>query len=251
MPSLSETTGWSARDEVHDMFNVAVSPHMSISYTDGADDRGALHRLLGDLRPRLHRYTARMTGSVIDGEDVVQEAMLKAIEALPGAGPIANLEAWIFRVIHNAALDFLRRRGRQQAWQAEDDTDTIADPGSMVDDHDATLASLRTFMRLRPSHRSCVILMDVLGYAIEEITDITGLTVAAVKAALHRGRLQLRELAQEPDDNPAPILDAFERARLASYVERFNARDFDALRDLLGEDVRTRSVQQEPARRPQ
>ena len=56
-----------------------------------------------------------MTGSVIDGEDVVQEALIKAVEALPDAGSIAHPEGWLFRIAHNAALDFLRRRARRIA----------------------------------------------------------------------------------------------------------------------------------------
>ncbi len=49
--------------------------------TDAAA-RAGFDRLLGELRPKLHRYCARMTGSVIDGEDAVQEALVKAIEAV-------------------------------------------------------------------------------------------------------------------------------------------------------------------------
>ena len=76
---------------------------------------GPFERLFGELRPKLHRYCARMTGSVFDGEDVLQEALAKAVEALPGAGPIANPEGWLFRIAHNTALDFLRRRSRENA----------------------------------------------------------------------------------------------------------------------------------------
>jgi len=94
-------------------------------------------------------------------------------------------------------------------------------------------------MRLPPSQRSCVILMDVLGYSLDEIAGTVGLTVPAVKAALHKGRMRLREIAGQPEEAPSlPPLDAAESRRLASYVERFNAREFDALRDLLAEDVR-------------
>jgi RNA polymerase sigma-70 factor (ECF subfamily) len=50
-----------------------------------------------------------MTGSVIEGEDIVQEAMLKGLESLSGPEAIDNAEAWVFRITHNAALDFLRR----------------------------------------------------------------------------------------------------------------------------------------------
>ncbi len=53
-------------------------------------------RLLAELRPKLHRYCARMTGSVVDGEDVLQEALVKALKARPGAGEIAQPESWLF-----------------------------------------------------------------------------------------------------------------------------------------------------------
>src|SRR5262249_46499338 len=90
-------------------------------------DREAFDRLVGELRPKLHRYCARMTGSVLDGEDVVHEAIVKAIEALSQTGMIAHPEAWLFRIAHNAALDFLRRRARQDAAHADEDQDMIVD----------------------------------------------------------------------------------------------------------------------------
>ncbi|HJX20792.1 MAG TPA: RNA polymerase sigma factor, partial [Steroidobacteraceae bacterium] len=64
------------------------------------DPRAGFEQLLAELRPKLHRYCARMTGSVIDGEDVLQEAMAKAIEAFPHAGPIAHPGGWLFRIAH-------------------------------------------------------------------------------------------------------------------------------------------------------
>jgi len=63
-------------------------------------------------------------------------------------------------------------------------------------------------------------------------------SIATVKAALHRGRARLRELAREPDDVPLPILAEPERLLLAAYVERFNARDFNAIRHMLADEVR-------------
>src|SRR5216683_6846887 len=98
---------------------------MSESTSGAAESRHAFERLLGDLRPKLHRYCARMTGSVIDGEDVIQEALVKAIDAFPTAEPIANLEGWLFRIAHNAALDFLRRRARQEALRSDEDPEMI------------------------------------------------------------------------------------------------------------------------------
>src|SRR5579862_2029301 len=209
---------------------------------DAADARGAFERLLGELRPKLHRYCARMTGSVIDGEDVVQDALIKAIEAFPVTRAIDNQEAWLFRIAHNAALDFLRRRSRQEARHAEGDLEMIVDPQDSVADRQIAATSLRTFMRLPVAQRSSVILMDVLGYSLDEIADVTEVTLPTVKAALHRGRTRLRELAQEPEDRPQPVLPEFERVRLMSYVERFNARDFNAVRQMLADDVKLELV---------
>jgi RNA polymerase sigma-70 factor, ECF subfamily len=215
---------------------------MSASAATDAAPADAFKRLLAELRPRLHRYCARMTGSVIDGEDVVQEAMMKAIEAFPAAGPIAAPKAWLFRIAHNAALDFLRRRARQEEMRADDELESLADPVSAADERFAAAASLRTFMRLPVAQRGSVILMDVLGYSIDEIGSVIGATVPTVKAALHRGRARLRALALEPEDQPVPVLAAPERALLAAYVDRFNARDFDAVRDMLADEVRLELV---------
>jgi RNA polymerase sigma-70 factor (ECF subfamily) len=88
----------------------------------------SLDRLLIELRPRLHRYCARMVGSVIDGEDVVQDALVKAVVSFASAGPIGNPEGWLFRIAHNTALDFLRRRNRQEALRSGEEVEMMADP---------------------------------------------------------------------------------------------------------------------------
>ena len=202
-----------------------------------ATPQKSVEQLLGEFRPRLHRYCARMTGSVIDGEDVVQETMLKAMEAAPTAEPITNPEGWLFRIAHHAALDFLRRRAREETRHASEDLDMIAATRNPVGDRQIVVASLRTFMRLPVSQRSSVILSDVFGHSLAEISEIVGGNVPAVKAALQRGRLRLRTLAAEADDAPVPTLAEPERTRLKIYVERFNAHDFDAVRAMLAEDV--------------
>jgi RNA polymerase sigma-70 factor, ECF subfamily len=207
------------------------------------DPKAEFERVLAELRPRLHRYCARMTGSVIDGEDVLQETLVKAIEAFPHTGPLANVEGWLFRIAHNAALGFLRRRARREGVQDGDEAlEAIADPDSEIERRQAAAASLRTLMRLPVAQRSSVILMDVLGHSLEEISEVLESAVPAVKANLHRGRQRLAELAGEPDDRPPPVLAEADRQRLAAYVARFNARDFDALRAQLADEVKVEVV---------
>ena len=194
--------------------------------------------LLARLRPKLHRYCARMVGSVIDGEDVLQDALIKAVEAFASAGPIGNPEGWLFRIAHNTALDFLRRRVRQEALRSAEEVDMIADQLDAVTSRQIAGASLRTFMRLPVAQRSSVILMDVLGCSLQEVCAVMDYSLPAVKAALQRGRAQLREIAEEPDDLPQPKLSEADRARLSAYVAHFNARDFDAIRGLIADDIR-------------
>ena len=93
-------------------------------------------------------------------------------------------------------------------------------------------------MRLPVAQRAGVILMDVLGCSLKEICEVLDCSVPAAKAALHRGRAQLREMAGEPDDAPQPKLSDSERARLGAYVAHFNARDFDAIRAMISDDIR-------------
>ncbi|MDP3749427.1 MAG: sigma-70 family RNA polymerase sigma factor [Phenylobacterium sp.] len=192
-----------------------------------------LDRLLVELRPKLHRYCSRMTGSVIDGEDAVQDAMAKALQAAPDLAALGNPEGWLFRIAQNAAHDIMRRRARR-AEVALDEQDAIA-PHAV-----AASTSLRAFLALPPAQRSAVVLMDVLGYSLAEICEIEGASLASVKAALHRGRARLRRLA-EPGAVISP-LTTVELGLLRGYVDRFNAGDFDGLRDMLADEVRLELV---------
>src|SRR5580692_10372859 len=71
---------------------------------------GAFLETIAHLRPRLHRYCARMTGSALDGEDVMQEALFEAYRKLDQFDDSRPLSPWLFRIVHNRCIDFLRRR---------------------------------------------------------------------------------------------------------------------------------------------
>jgi RNA polymerase sigma-70 factor, ECF subfamily len=162
------------------------------------DDLRNIEQLLGEMRPKLHRYCARMVGSAIDGEDIVQDALMKVHAAAGSAGVLENPRAWLFRIAHNAALDFLRRRARDPLMVGEEDLDTIAAPETP--DPEIAAICLRSFIRLPTLQRSAVLLKDVLGHSVEEAAAIIGTSNAAVKSALQRGRERLPALAKEPDE---------------------------------------------------
>ncbi len=184
---------------------------------------------LATMRPALHRYCARMMGSAFDGEDVVQEALAKASAALADGAVVEAPERWLFRIAHNSALDAIRKR-RREAFEMLDEE---VPGGAAADSRAAVTAALPAFLALPPGQRAAVVLADVLGHSGEEVAAILGTSLAAVKAALHRGRARLRDMAEVP-----VRLDPAERARLEDYAARFNAHDWDALRGLLAEDVR-------------
>jgi RNA polymerase sigma factor (sigma-70 family) len=186
------------------------------------------------LRPDLHRYCARMTGSVIDGEDVVQEVLARAYFELPTLKQVPSLRSWLFRIAHNRAIDYTRLHERR----VSDPLDTAAELATDAPDPERQMAhdeALRTavsrFLELPSAQRSSVILKDVLGHSVPEIAELLRLSEAAVSSALHRGRARLRELGRAP---PRP---ASSSSVVTRYAELFNARDWDGVRALLAGEV--------------
>ena len=189
------------------------------------------------LRPRLHRYCARMTGSVLDGEDVMQEAVFEAYRKLDQFDDSRALGPWLFRIVHNRCIDFLRRsQVREEAEAAAADPESFlpADPPGQAIDR----AVERLVVHLPPKERACVLLKDVLDYSLEEIADLVDSSVGGVKAALSRGRAKLANPPAASLGKPAASPDVLELLRL--YVERFNRNDWDGVRELASADARLR-----------
>jgi len=188
------------------------------------------------LRPKLHRYCARMTGSLLDGEDVMQEALFEAYGKLDLFDPDRALAPWLFGIAHHRCVDFLRRREVRVKTEsaAEPDTSEPDDPLPASLDH----AVERLVTGLLPKERACVLLKDVFGHSLEEIAPLVNSTVGGVKAALHRGRAKLAVLRDEPASAPGAARETVELLR--AYVERFNRRDWDGVRTLTSADARLR-----------
>jgi RNA polymerase sigma factor (sigma-70 family) len=195
--------------------------------TDEFEDR------LKALRPRLHRYCARMTGSAVNGEDVLQDTLVKALHARAQGAQVDSLEGWLFRIAHNASLDFLRDRSRNTVVVLTEDIEAAPMPEAEV-----VAISFQTFLRLPELQRCAVILKDVLGHSIDEIAGIAETSPAAAKSALQRGRAALRRVAQAPEDTRLPLMSDSDRRKITAYVHLFRTGDFDAIRTMLADDVK-------------
>src|SRR2546425_8467682 len=176
-----------------------------------------------------------MTGSVVDGEDVLQEALFQAYRKLDTFDDDRPLSPWLFRIAHNRCIDFLRRRDVRQDAQAEalapDWVDPIDPPGPAVG-----RAVEHLVLTLPPKERACVLLKDVFDYSLEEIAELVDSTVGGVKAALNRARTKLAE--SSPQAMPPRSISPELKRVMQLYIERFNRRDWDGVRELVSADAR-------------
>ena len=168
---------------------------------------------------------------MIEGEDIVQDTLAKAFYAISMQPEVPPLRPWLFRIAHNAALDYLKSHGHKYT-ESRAELDDVTGEGDRPEPQ-AVRAALTRFLALTVSERSAVILKDVLGHSLDEAAATMDTTIPAVKAALVRGRTKLREA-----EAAAAIIDAPAREQLDQYTRLFNARDWDGVRALIGEDCR-------------
>lgn len=192
-----------------------------------------------EVRPELHRYCSRLMGSVVDGEDVVQDTFVRAIMALPELDESTPLRPWLFRIAHNRALDLIRSRAIRMSEPIDAASEIVDaagnDPLEMAMRQDVVKTAVTHFAELSILQRSVVILKDVLDESLLEIADLLDLSVDAVKGHLSRGRASLKEI----NTRARPLAEALVPSAATSlYIRLFNQRDWDGLRALLAEDVR-------------
>jgi RNA polymerase sigma-70 factor (ECF subfamily) len=126
---------------------------------------------IAQSRPGLHRYCSRMTGSVMDGEDVVQDALFEAYRKLDQFDDSRPLSPWLFRIAHNRCIDFLRHRGvrdKAETNSAMVDFTTPREPASLG----IRPALEFLVLTLPPKERACVLLKDVFDYSLEETAEL-------------------------------------------------------------------------------
>jgi RNA polymerase sigma-70 factor (ECF subfamily) len=194
--------------------------------------RTAWHRyidMLAPLRPALHSYCRRLSGSLWDAEDLVQETLLRAFAHLGFLGQeVRHPKAYLLRTATHVWIDGQRRRetrarlASEVPWTAA--AATSPERASQVRD-----AGERLLGSLSPQERAAVVLKEGFGMTLEEIAAMLVTTTGAVKAALHRGRGRLREAELQPTaraTKPTPQL-------VDRWIALWNARDVQGLVDLM------------------
>jgi RNA polymerase sigma-70 factor, ECF subfamily len=173
-----------------------------------AGDRQAFDELVRRTYVEMYTLAVRLTANEEDASDVVQEAYLRAWKGIRRFRGDAQFTTWMYRITANAASTMTQRRRRQRVTHI----DEVAEPVEMRLEHQpegaaesaAALEELSVAVsELPPKLRSIVVLKDVYGLSHEDIADELGISVAAAKVRLHRGRKKLRDLLYDDEGRRA------------------------------------------------
>jgi RNA polymerase sigma-70 factor (ECF subfamily) len=197
-------------------------------------------------RRELLAHCYRMTGSLHDAEDLVQETYLRAWKAYSGFNGDASLRTWLYRIATNTCLTSLEGRKRRPlpsglGGQASDPADELVergevpwleplpeDPSAVVESRESVrLAFIAALQHLSPRQRAVVVLRDVLAWKAAEVAEAIGASTAAVNSLLQRARAQLDAVG--PDDTLTAPDTPEMQDRLARYITAFENYDIDSL----------------------
>ncbi len=153
---------------------------------------------------------------VDDGEDLAQDAFLRAFHRLGELRDPAQFRPWLLRITHHAALDHLERGRRRPSTQPPDEEDAERDvpahertPARLVEERERRTRLANKLELLRPEHRLVLVLRDLEGLSYDEVAAVTGMPLGSVKGRLHRARAELIQALRDnaydwelPDDRP-------------------------------------------------
>src|SRR4051812_49283980 len=167
-------------------------------------DRPAFDELVRRTYVDTYTLALRLTAHEEDARDVVQEAYLRAWKGLDGFRGDAQFSTWMYRITANAAYSSVRRKKRTRV-ESLDIVDDVIElhPDSQPEEAAETQALLAKLSgaleQLPPKLRVLVVLKDVYGLSHDEIAQELGISVAAAKVRLHRGRRRLRDLLYDEE----------------------------------------------------
>ena len=173
--------------------------------------RADFDALVADVRPQLLRYCARMTGSVVDGEDIVQEALAKVYFRLPQLGHVENLRAWLFTILRNTYYTNVLRRRREVRDEQGEYAGTLK--AAPTQDWSVAMRSLQVaLLQLPDEHREALILVGAAGLSYEEAAEICGCALGTIKSRVNRARARLLKIMDAEDATDVMALETMSAA---------------------------------------
>ena len=180
-----------------------AAPTLDTSAEAQKDRDARFERLLHQTHRQAYAFACRLTGNSNEAEDLVQETFVRACRFFHRYDPSYPFTGWLYRIMSNAHIDMVRRRGRlkttsidstgfdgESAWDLPDDT-ARPDRDLMNGQVDAALQA--GLAGMNPDFRAAVVLADIEGMAYEEVAKTMGTSIGTVRSRIHRGRKQLRE----------------------------------------------------------
>ena len=163
-------------------------------------ERKTLENTLGSIRPHLLFYATRLLHDASQAEDIVQDAVLSFLRSLDRGTKIRNSESFLMRTVRNACLDAIRYSSVRTAVPVEElkSSGPAMQGEKAVELSDQIAQVARTLEKLPENYRSVFILRDMMGYELTEIARMMDMKEPAVRKALSRARMQIREILLEP-----------------------------------------------------
>ena len=166
-------------------------------------DRTALFEgLIRDTHKQAYSLAYRLTGNNAEAEDLVQESFLRAYRFFHRYDEGLPFTSWLYRIMTNAHIDMVRRRGRLKTTSLDgagadgagtwDVPDNDASPDRVMMQNSLDEPVQKALGSMTAEFRMAVLLADVEGLAYEEVADIMGTSVGTVRSRIHRGRKQIR-----------------------------------------------------------
>lgn len=184
--------------------------------------------LIEPHRAPLWRYCLRLTGSIWDAEDLLQETLTKAFARLVGFWQPIDPRPYLFRIVSNTWIDALRRTQPQLMEELPEATDH-ADPGE-------ALGAMESLIHLLPPRQRIILLLiDVFDFTAPEVAAMLSQTEGAVRAALHRARTTLRRQGEAKEVTPMKRAEA--SAVITRLMDAFTRRDMAAFAALVDEEA--------------
>lgn len=163
-------------------------------------DERALGELYDRYEARIYSYIYRRTGNESLAEDLTAQVFLKMLEAIRSdKGWHSSFSGWLYRIAHNAVIDYYRQRDRQQQVSLEDTLTTTASDHNPVVMAEASLDAQRLRMaidRLTEEQSEVITLRFLEGYSISEVAEMLDKSEGSIKALQYRAVTTLRQLLQ-------------------------------------------------------